>query len=229
MKRPKLSILNFFMISLLLFTNWSSWSSSVKRLLPNATIGDGSGRVTVMDSASFEQNVAFKKKFSVNMPSDGNRPGNLLVTTNEPAMRIWSRQAASVTDDWSGIVFSVADNTVAYNSTAWEKAGVLFQDDASGWGRANIIFATSDGNNNWNVNPTMEKAAILSSGHFRLVELSTDPSTSQLPDITGTGKIAFYVKNNKFVIAYNNAGTMRYLTVPLDGTTTTWTQSTTAP
>jgi hypothetical protein len=38
-----------------------------------------------------------------------------------------------------------------------------------------------------------------------------------------------YRKNNKLVFAYNNAGTLTYLAIPLDGTTTTFTHSTTAP
>jgi len=41
--------------------------------------------------------------------------------------------------------------------------------------------------------------------------------------------IAIYNKANKFVIAYNNVGTITYVTIPLDGSTTTWTHSTTAP
>ena len=41
--------------------------------------------------------------------------------------------------------------------------------------------------------------------------------------------IAIYNKANKLVIAFNNAGVITYLTIPLDGSTTTWTQSTTAP
>jgi len=31
------------------------------------------------------------------------------------------------------------------------------------------------------------------------------------------------------VIAYNNSGTVTFITIPLDGSTTTWTHSTGAP
>jgi hypothetical protein len=37
------------------------------------------------------------------------------------------------------------------------------------------------------------------------------------------------VHGNKFVIACNNAGTETFIAIPLDGSTTTWTQTTTAP
>jgi len=57
-------------------------------------------------------------------------------------------------------------------------------------------------------------------------EASTDPTSSQL---TAGNHFATYRKNDKLVIAYNNGGTITYLTIPLDGSTTTWTQSTTAP
>lgn len=41
--------------------------------------------------------------------------------------------------------------------------------------------------------------------------------------------LACYMKSGKFVVAYNNAGTINYLSIPLDGSTTTWTNSSTAP
>lgn len=57
-------------------------------------------------------------------------------------------------------------------------------------------------------------------------EAATDPGTTQL--VAGN-HFSLYRKNDKLVIAYNNAGTITYLTIPLDAATTTWTQSTTAP
>jgi len=57
-------------------------------------------------------------------------------------------------------------------------------------------------------------------------EATADPTTSQL---TAGDHFSIYRKNDKLVIAYNNGGTITYLTIPLDGSTTTWTQSTTAP
>lgn len=57
-------------------------------------------------------------------------------------------------------------------------------------------------------------------------ESDTDPTTTELDSLDST---AIYNKSDKFVIAYNNAGTITYISIPLDGTTTTWTHSTTAP
>jgi hypothetical protein len=57
-------------------------------------------------------------------------------------------------------------------------------------------------------------------------EQDTDPTATELD---ADDSIAIYNKNDKFVIAYNNGGTITYITIPLDGSTTTWTHSTSAP
>ena len=41
--------------------------------------------------------------------------------------------------------------------------------------------------------------------------------------------MAIYMKSGKLVVAYNNAGTANYLSIPLDGSTVAWTNSSTAP
>ncbi len=56
------------------------------------------------------------------------------------------------------------------------------------------------------------------------------PSDDRLAvDVTDRANLALYVKANKLVLGYNNNGTVTYLTTPLDGSTTAWTQTTTAP
>ena len=57
-------------------------------------------------------------------------------------------------------------------------------------------------------------------------EADADPSTT---DLDASDSVAIYTKSNKLVFAYNLAGVINYLTIPLDGATTTWTQGTTAP
>lgn len=57
-------------------------------------------------------------------------------------------------------------------------------------------------------------------------EFATDPGTTVL---TAGADFAMYRKNDKLVFAHNVAGTINYLNIPLDGSTTTWTHSTTAP
>lgn len=57
-------------------------------------------------------------------------------------------------------------------------------------------------------------------------EATSDPATANLSTL---GQYAIYMKNNKFVIAYNNGGTMTYISIPMDGSSTGWTHSTSAP
>lgn len=57
-------------------------------------------------------------------------------------------------------------------------------------------------------------------------EFATDPGTTVL---TAGADFAMYRKNDKLVFAHNVAGTINYLSIPLNGSTTTWTQNTTAP
>lgn len=57
-------------------------------------------------------------------------------------------------------------------------------------------------------------------------EQDTNPTTTELD---ADDSVAIYNKADKFVIAYNNGGTMTYISIPLDGSTTTWTHSTSAP
>lgn len=57
-------------------------------------------------------------------------------------------------------------------------------------------------------------------------ELDANPTTSELD---ANDSIAYYNKANKLVFAYNNGGTMTYVSLPLDGSSTTWTHSTSAP
>lgn len=47
--------------------------------------------------------------------------------------------------------------------------------------------------------------------------------------LTAGDHFSLYRKADKLVIAFNNGGTLTFLTIPLDGSTTAWTQSTSAP
>lgn len=71
-----------------------------------------------------------------------------------------------------------------------------------------------------------ERLRLAANGWLMQPEISVDPSTS---DLSADAAIAVYNKNDKFVIAYNNGGTITYVSIPLDGATTTWTHNTTAP
>ena len=76
------------------------------------------------------------------------------------------------------------------------------------------------------------EGVLISTGYAVAGTMATvDPTTNEFPVAAGlaTG-YAVYAKSNKFVIAYYNAGNqLRYKTIPLDGATTSWTDSATAP
>lgn len=68
------------------------------------------------------------------------------------------------------------------------------------------------------------------SAPIRLYELSANPSAADLTSgANAKDRLGFYMKNDKLVFAYNNAGTVTYISLPLDGATVDWTHSTSAP
>lgn len=64
----------------------------------------------------------------------------------------------------------------------------------------------------------------LNGGSLAIQEIGTTPANPP----SGTRAVV-YVKGDKLVVAFNDAGTMRYRALPLNGTSVTWTHSTTAP
>lgn len=62
-------------------------------------------------------------------------------------------------------------------------------------------------------------------------ETTSDPSASELSVAGSNAQDVFrmYMKNDKLVVAVNRSGTVNYLTIPLDGSTTTFSWSTSAP
>lgn len=84
----------------------------------------------------------------------------------------------------------------------------------------------------WLTTPTgsttrVERLRLLASGHPRWLELTTNPGTGDLSSLAAFA--GPYMKNDKLVFAYNNGGTVTYISIPMDGSTTTWTHNTTAP
>lgn len=71
-----------------------------------------------------------------------------------------------------------------------------------------------------------DAVAVAQDGHVVLAELTANPGTAVL---AADAALALYTKADKLCFAYNNSGTMTYLTLALDGTSTTWSHSTTAP
>jgi len=63
-------------------------------------------------------------------------------------------------------------------------------------------------------------------GWLKRREITANPVAG---DLASLASCATYMKADKFVIAYNNGGTVTYISIPMDGSTTTWTHNTTAP
>ncbi|HMG44912.1 MAG TPA: hypothetical protein VK611_26495 [Acidimicrobiales bacterium] len=61
-------------------------------------------------------------------------------------------------------------------------------------------------------------------GGLNLHEMGATPANPSAGD-----EAVVYVKGDKLVVAFNDAGTMRYRSMPLIGTSVTWTHTTTAP
>lgn len=82
------------------------------------------------------------------------------------------------------------------------------------------------------VNTALPQGAFHVDGAIHFTEQSTDPSAANLTSSAMNNfkdRLAIYMKNDKLVIAYNNSGTVTYLSIPLNGSSTTWTHNTTAP
>ena len=72
----------------------------------------------------------------------------------------------------------------------------------------------------------LEAGTTTGGGWAIMQESDANPTTTELASLD---EFAIYMKANKLVIAYNNAATMTYISIPMDGSTTTWTHSTSAP
>lgn len=72
----------------------------------------------------------------------------------------------------------------------------------------------------------VELMALRSAGWLIQKEVTTNPGTS---DLTADAAVAIYNKADKLVFAYNNGGTITYITLDLDGSDITWAHGTTAP
>src|SRR5262249_36850108 len=76
---------------------------------------------------------------------------------------------------------------------------------------------------------TAERLRVMPEGEL-VVRGFSGTTTIAAVDLASRSDVGLYVKGTKLVFAFNNAGTLTYLTYPLDGTGTgSWTQTTTAP
>jgi hypothetical protein len=73
-------------------------------------------------------------------------------------------------------------------------------------------------------------AGLLRAAGFKGLEVAANPSAADLTSgANAKDRLQVYMKADKLVFAYNNAGTVTYITLDLDGSDTTWTHGTSAP
>ncbi|HYF28582.1 MAG TPA: hypothetical protein VD931_22775 [Baekduia sp.] len=135
------------------------------------------------------------------------------VTSGDDIVKIVGRAYVGSTGSYveaTNITFDTT-GTIANNSTG--VGGIIrFSARASGGSVAEIVSFM---------------AATTTGGGWQIMdEADANPTTTELD---ADDSFAMYRKADKFVIAHNVGGTMNYLSIPLDGSTTTWTHSTTAP
>lgn len=132
---------------------------------------------------------------------------------------------ATTTDQAVGMALNGYTGSGTVDSTASARIRLAASENWSGSAEGSYIaFDTTPAGST--TGSRAERIRILPGGHLRLTEISTDPGTGDLSSLAAVG---LYTKNDKFVIAYNNGGTITYITIPLDGSTATWTHNTTTP
>ena len=223
------------------------------------TDGDGSGSATVLEMAighqvvwrnsggvksvldynSIKLNTTSGTTLSgakLHLQSDDGAGLNLQMDTygtpasasNNIQLRAANGTAASPTQVLSGDFLGLIGG-LGYHSGAAFAAGQSARIDfrasenftSTAWGTYIAFRTTANGTNS-----TPERWRIAHGGWLIGKELTANPTTAEL---TAGDQIAIYVKADKLVIAYNQGGTIKYISIPLDGSTTTWTNSTSAP
>jgi hypothetical protein len=128
--------------------------------------------------------------------------------TSGPNTLIWSRAAGSL--NTSGIIFSVADNTVSGNQ--YHKGGIFFKGDGAGAGRGSLILVSNTANDASVASSSNVGIALLSSGNNSIGTLldlnarlgirgsgSTSATTSLLVQ-NSAGNNALQVRDDRVII-----------------------------
>lgn len=130
-----------------------------------------------------------------------------------------NRSGTMGTDDGIGISFSMEDSGSS-DATAG-LIGFSWDDNTAG-----------SQDSRFQVVPALAGVAAIPShelygrGWMVMNEADSNPTSTQLDD---ADSLAFYTKGNTLVFAYNNGGSITFITLSLDGSDTTWSHSTTAP
>ena len=158
-----------------------------------------------------------------------------VLAKNTTATRYLANTGASNNPAWdqvnlaNGVTGTLPVANGGTNAGAFTQGSIVFAGASGTYTQDNANFFWDNGNDRLGLGTATPLSRLHINGQSAWIiqdEQDTDPTTTELDSLDS---IAIYNKNNKFVLAYNNAGTITYISIPLDGSTTTWTHNTTAP
>jgi hypothetical protein len=149
--------------------------------------------------------VARKSRGSVSSPT--------VLTTGDDLLEISGQGYVGATNQWQEAARITFDSTGTISDSTTGIGGIIrFHAAKVGAEPAEIM--------------RLEAGTTTGGGWLSMDEADANPGTG---DLAADDAFAIYRKADKLVFAYNLAGAMNYLTIPLDGSSTAWTNGTTAP
>jgi hypothetical protein len=146
------------------------------------------------------------------------------------------RDAAAVLQMGQDAATATAQTLKAHDGSGTDKDGAnltLAGGNPTGQGAgSSLIFNTTDtgGSTSSTQQTSTERARFLGKGQLRFSELATNPTAAELSSGSNAeDRVALYMANDKICFSYNRAGTVNYLCAALDGTSTSWTNGSSAP
>lgn len=200
--------------------------------ITRATITDDSGNYTsgtILNSAWFGTAIydkidALFSSFGFHTFETSGTGGNIVSVAN----------TAAGTGNYAGFLVSTDSVSLLGQlygmSSTYTPSGQYLADgvalNGNGAGGLSLAAAHASGVLRFYSGGTTKRGEFTAAGHLVLAELAANPGTS---DLAADAAIAVYTKADKLVFAYNNGGTVTYITLDLDGSDTTWAHSTSAP
>ena len=184
-----------------------------------ATDGDAPGTLNVFDTAStfttlFRRSSADATGSSITgRKSRGTLSSPTVITTADDLLTISGYGYVGSTNTYQEAARITFDSTGTISDSATGIGGIIrFSCAAVGAEPAEVL--------------KLQAATTTGGGWAIMDEADANPTATEL---AADDAVAIYNKADKLVFAYNNGGTMTYISIPLDGSTTTWTHSTSAP
>jgi hypothetical protein len=176
--------------------NGTAWQSNSVSGVAGA-IQFSNGSAFASDAANlFWDDTNNRLGVGTNVPLYGTQ---LQSDTSGPNTLIWSRAAGSL--NTSGIIFSVADNTVSGNQ--YHKGGIFFKGDGAGAGRGSLILVSNTANDASVASSSNVGIALLSSGNN---SIGTLLDLNARVGIRGSGSTSATTS----LLVQNSAGTSKF-------------------